>query len=476
MASYGINAWRKYFAGRDVETTLKEDAKVYDDESTKTVSSILKKGSSIFVPKESKWIDSSKRILVTYDKNKKGFIPFSTINKPLGKKSSNAGLKPSDIKPKIVDIWLDPEEIVKNTKTYVSNLEITDEEKDIIYKLLDKTIENHNQLIDITGLDPEVIPSEFLEILTSVKLVKLLRNGDRNIKKILGLKNIDVSKSKLKIMIPEIANTRLFDYYVSISASNNPTDAVIRVSVKSKIKSKTTNTIKFKDAFKNQQEIDRWYNSLVSSQRSKQDGQKIVAESAVEVPKGKALMYPTSALANLMDKRISLVRIAIDKFKIPNNYRQTTFESAIKTLGRNIASLKRNEHLSDVLKGDELDQFTNFMKANLIKKDDSPVDEISVENASFMCEKILVRVAQEDLKSHDGGLNFYHMFYTQILEEQAIAYAIARKIGGKSNLRLKYDYYSLVNWEQEYGDWVTLRSKNSIGSFKDTLGMDPLER
>ena len=64
------------------------------------------------------------------------------------------------------------------------------------------------------------------------------------------------------------------------------------------------------------------------------------------------------------------------------------------------------------------------------------------------------------------------MFYSQILESRQIAYAMAKKVGGKQNLKIKYEYYSLVNWKQEYGDWVALRSKNLINNLNDTLGMD----
>jgi len=476
MATSGKAAWDKHFAGKDVETTIKENAQVYDATGKKVLAT-LPKNSSIFIPKTSTW---SPLISIVYDNKKNGLIPFAKINKPVSKKSSAqvkaAGLKPSDVTPTIVDVWLEPEEIIQNTKKYVNSISIGDIEKETLNNLLDKTIQTQNQQIDITGLDPEIVPSEFFEILTSVKLVMLLRNNDMKIKKILGVKGMNLSKSKMKIMIPQQANMPLLDYYVSISASNNPNDAAMRISVKSKVKGKSTNTIKFKDAFDSQQEIDNWYKSIITSERSKQIGQKIVAESAVNAPKGKALLYPTIAVSELLSKRSDLIKAAIGKFKKPDKFNQATFEAAIKKLARSINSSDKKDQLDTVLDGEQLTQFTRFMMMNLRDANDNPVANISIGNASFMCEKILVRAAQEDMKSVRGGLNFYRMFYSQILENRQIAYAIARKVGSKKNLQLKYDYYSLVNWEQEYGDWVTLRSKNLINNLNDTLGMDPVER
>ena len=148
------------------------------------------------------------------------------------------------------------------------------------------------------------------------------------------------------------------------------------------------------------------------------------------------------------------------------------FEAAIKKLAENISKLDKQKPLDTILEGKQLIEYTRFMKANLRDKQGNSVSNLSIGNGSFMCEKILARAAQRDLQSVGGGLNFYEMFYSQILESRQIAYAMAKKVGGKQNLKIKYEYYSLVNWKQEYGDWVALRSKNLINNLNDTLGMD----
>jgi hypothetical protein len=467
MASSGEAAWKKYFQGKEVKTTVKDTAPVFDVKGNKTSKKLLKDTSIVVLPSNA----YSSLTRIKFDENKEGLISFSNINKPHA--TDKKGLKPSDIVPKIVDLWLEPEQIVTNTKKYINNIQIGKTDKETLFALLDKTVKSSNQEIDITGLDPEIAPSEFFEILTSIKLSMLMRNNDTKIRKILGIpKNMNLSRLKIKIMIPEKANMPLLDYYISISASNKPEDLQMKISVKSKVKGKDTNTIKFKDAFNNQQEIDAWYKAITSSNKKSQIGQKVVAESAVNSPKGKALMFPVVAIAELFSIRKDIVMAAINEFTKPSGFDARQFEAAVKKLAKNINTLDKQKPLDSILEGKQLAEYTRFMKANLRDKQGNPVSNLSIGNGSFMCEKILARAAQKDLQSVGGGLNFYEMFYSQILESRQIAYAMAKKVGGKQNLKIKYEYYSLVNWKQEYGEWVALRSKNLINNLNDTLGMD----
>ena len=60
------------------------------------------------------------------------------------------------------------------------------------------------------------------------------------------------------------------------------------------------------------------------------------------------------------------------------------------------------------------------------------------------------------------------MFYDQVLTQKSIAYAVS-SVTGKT---LNYNFYSLVNFEQEYASWLALRSKNSPNAPNDVIGID----
>ena len=469
MASSGEDAWKKYFKGKgDVTTTLKDKSNLYDDVTGKSLSKFLEKGTEIIVlsskvyetPVRIKYKASGKFVTVR--------APFNNIQKPIeSAKTGKSKLKPKDIVPSIVDEWLTPDEIVDNVKKYLKTLMLPEKDKEAMFMLLDLTVKDSEQSINVGNLDKNLVPSEFFEILTSIKLAVLMRSNNVKIRKIFGVPmGMDLSKSKIKIMIPKKANMPLLDYYISVSLTNKPDDKVMKVSVKSKVASASTNTIKFNDAFSDDAELKTWYNN---TDKREQKGQMAVADSAINAPKGKALMYPITALSKLFDIRKDLVKASINEFRKPEGFNMINFEAAVKVLAKNMQNLNRKNKIETVVKSDkQLNEMIRFMKANLFQKGGKVITDLTIENASFMCEKIVSKATQKELQGVGGGMNFYQLFYDQILKSREIAYAVADKSGSTIN----YKYYSKINWKSEYINWVSLRSKNLINNLNDTLGMD----
>lgn len=464
MASSGEAAWVKYFKGKgDISTTLSADSNLYDDVTGRSLSKTLKKGTEITFLGSTVYETPCRIKFKQNDKIVSARVPFNNVQKPL-KAGVKAKLKPSDISPDIVDVWLTPQEIVSNVKQYLKTIKLPEEDLDAMHMLLDLTVKDTLGSINVGKMNKNLVPSEFYEILTSIKLAVLLRSNDAKIRKVLGVpKKMDLSKAKIKIMIPKKANMPLLDYYISVSAGNNPEERIMKISVKSKVASSSTNTVKFNDAFKSPREIDSWYKSVID--KKDQIGQKVIANSAVSAPKGKALIYPITALAELFDVKRDLIRKSMSTFKTPEKFNMREFESAIKTLARNISKLNRKDNLDSVIKShNQYNELKRFMQENLYQKGNSQITDFTVENGSFLCEKIISKATSESLK----GMNFYQMFYDQILVEREIAYAVADKSGSSIN----YKYYSKINWTAEYHNWIELRSKNLINNLNDTLGMD----
>ena len=470
MASTGQQAWLKHFKGKgDITTTVSEDSNLYDDTTGRSLSKQIKKGTEI-VYLDCKVYETPARIKYKVNGRYANVrIPFNNIQKPLkSDKITKSGLKPKDVSPSIVDEWLTPVEIVNNVKKYIKGISISDEDRDAMNNLLDLTVKDASSSIDVGKMDKNLVPSEFYEILTSVKLAVLMRSNDPKIRKVLGVpKKMDLSKCKIKIMIPKAANMPLLDYYISVAIGNDPKEKVMKISVKSKVASSSTNTVKFNDAFKDQSEVLDWYNTILN--KKQEIGQKVVAESAINAPSGKALLYPIAALDKLFDVRKELVSASMKRFRKPEGFDTKLFRAAVATLARNMRTLVKKNTLNTVINSDQqLNALIDFMKINLMQKGNKPITDFTIENASFMCEKIIVKASQEELSSVGGGMNFYQMFYDQILKKREIAYAVADKTGN----RINYKFYSKVNWQAEYSNWISLRSKNLINNLNDTLGMD----
>lgn len=381
--------------------------------------------------------------------------------------TGKAKFKPSDIKPSIVNDWLDAYDIVDNVKKYIKSVDLeATVEKEILY-LLDETAKDTRTKIPF-DIPKDLIPAEFYEVLTSVKLAILLKKNDADIRKILGIpKDMDLKRSKVKIYIPQKANFPLIDYYISITATEKKSEeSALRISVKSKVKSPKANTVKFKDVFSNKKDITDWYNSLNSQLKQKQKGPKIVAESALDVYNsytGKAVFgIPIMSVLNLIrDDRTNITRIIND---ILNNVITVQeFENILKTIEKNLSKVGNNTEMS-TFDNDIGVAASKVIQSTMSKVGGTPVKN-TVYNMAYLCEKILVSASKQTSSTKH---NYYQMFYDQVLTQKSIAYAVS-SVTGKT---LNYNFYSLVNFEQEYASWLALRSKNSPNAPNDVIGID----
>jgi hypothetical protein len=401
-----------------------------------------------------------------------GAVKISGVEIKVKGKKASAGptgdtkFKPSDIVPSIVDVWLQPSEIVDNVKKYINSQTMDKSLKDQIIKLLELTAKDQNTTIPF-DVDKKAVPSEFFEVLTSVKLAVLLRGNDARTRKILGIpKNMDLTKSKIKIYIPKKANMPLLDYFISITTNENKDEeSSLKISVKSKVSSPKSNTVKFKDAFQSTKEVDEWYKNVADKRNNA--GQKIIAESSIKTVtggmRGKEMLYPLLAMEKLFKDQSKISNVIKSKFAKSENI--PNLKNGLQKIVRHFGSVSRQTLLKEVPEIEALDivKISEMMKANLPTR--GAELRYDVGNLSLLCEKIL-----EDSSKPQSATkyNFYQLFFDQVLIKKKLAYAVASR-DGKT---LKYNFYSLVNFTQEYKSWIELRTKNSVNQLNDALGMD----
>lgn len=381
-------------------------------------------------------------------------------------------LKPTDITPSIVNKWLTPNEMVKNVLTYINNADGFDKKfQEKLVKLV-KDTENSQGLTVQYEHGGDKVQSEFFEVLTAIKLSVLLRAGDHKMKQVLGIpKTRDLSHAKIKIYLPVKSNFPLVDYELSVSASENKTgEKPIRISVKSKVESPRTNTVKFPDTFSNVQEVDKWYSRVpAGAMKKEQEVPMITARAALETKaSGNLGMYPIRVMNKLI-KRSEMQRLIRAEFLPKKIQSLDFFKVALSKADTYFGALTRKTSLGGAPFTFDTEQreYLNAFMVNVLRANKAP--GFTAENLAITCDKILMRATNETLKA--PGYNFYQLFYDQVLLDREIAYAVADLPKGGSKT-LKYSFYSKVNFAKEYKDWIGLRTKNSADQLNDSLGMD----
>lgn len=400
---------------------------------------------------------------------KTGAVKMGNIEVQVKGKAQHAkpAFKPIDINPKIVNIWLDSNTMKNNVLTYVAKLDIPEGEKASIVKLVTETAKNTSLRMPLTDINPTLVPSEFYEILTALKMAVCLEANNKTIKTILGIPQPhDTSRDKIKIKIPLQANFPLVDYFITLS-DNLDDDSAIKISVKSKITSPKANTVKFKDMFDSKRSPAQWWDDLNSADKSKQKGQLLIAQGvmrAYEIGAGRTNpRAPILALLNLIaSDRTKIEPVLMQKFAIRNTPLMKSLLEKInlgmsqtRTPNPDLGSSEFNLNANEKQLADEIIK-------NNIKLNDVPSNLVPF---CYVCEKIVVESSRPTSASK---YNFYQMFYDEVLSRQHVAYAVSTVSGGNLN----YNFYTLVNWAKEYHDWIALRTKNSPGGLNDVMGLD----
>jgi hypothetical protein len=425
-------------------------------------------------------------------------------------KEGSIKLKPSNIVPSIVGQWITPEDMAKNVQTYIKKIKAPKPLADQINMLLKESLTTERSFFIDGEVDEILVPAEFFEVLTAIKMAILLRNNETELKSV--LKFLDKSKkidykfsasSPLKINIPKKSNYPLTDYEISFKPDNYK--ETVKVSVKSKVKSDNTNTLKLNQVFDSVTDVGHWYRSLNSSMKKQQYAQAQVAYAHLRYStqsklgkKGKAATkrsaaipptpaekyagkvkvgFPIDAVGHILQipyLKLDSVIMARSKFmdknikRTPNANEVKMFAIVCRRIPRIISKTSTDTNLDAI--------FTKKSEAKLLAtvinlvSTNNVVNKIPAEpnliNLGKYCEKILEWASKKS--SPTKLYNFYEMFHKKVLEERAICYAISDSKRHKSANGVKteviFKYETLINWDTM---WIGMRQKAG-----DSLGLD----
>ena len=433
-----------------------------------------------------KFIQKGKEVIKEKAMNFEFYLKYSSAKQKVNYTNM---LKPSGLG--VVDKWMSYKEmyitlvrfIRSNDFPFKAFPEITASYLDAVKK----AIESNNLTNTIRTNISADMPSEFLEILSSIKVAKMLSINDSKIKDTLGV--IDtVKKENVFIYIPSQANFALVDYFVSTNGIPNKQGDYggIRISVKSNLRGTISNTVKFGTIFKNESEVDGWYNSLDSRYKITQIAQQKTAAGAMKVSRGKGTNFGIIALYDILSdvnatgKRMKKDMLyffykgesglASEKFD--------TFMSCLKKISDSVNSVSKNENISKLKKLSDKDKiFLESFFNELVEKNKSKFgyfikpDKRNMVYFAYMCDKVLELSTQ---KTSASRTNYYKLFYDAVLcsgKNQAIlGYAVFKHIEDTNgNVVMNYGLYSKINFKTEYKKWISLRSKDTPGD--ESLGM-----
>lgn len=419
-------------------------------------------------------------------------------------------LKPSNITPSIVDGWLTPEVIAKNVQTYVRNNNLPKPISDQVNLLLKNSLTTDRSFLIDGDVDNVLVPAEFFEILTAIKMAVLLRNNETEIKTV--LKFLDKSKkidykfsnsSPLKIHIPKQSNYPLTDYEISFKPNNY--DETVKVSVKSKVKSDNTNTLKLNQIFSSVSDVGHWYRSLNASMKKEQFAQaqiafahlryasqsakgnmgkpatkkgSAVAPKSAEKYAGKVKVgFPIDAVGHILQiSSLGLDRVIMQRSVMSEGtLKRKPNAKEIKMLGivcrkvaRVISQAETKNHIDKILTKKSEQRMLNTM-VNLISSNNEVNNKPSYPdliNLGKYCEKILEWASKDT--SPTKLYNFYEMFHKKVLQERAICYAISDSKKHKTTKGIKteviFKFETMINWDKM---WIGMRKKDG-----DALGLD----
>jgi len=442
------------------------------------------------------------------NESSQGSIKFPNSKIIIEAKFTKTGLKPSDVSPSITNAWMKPEDMVKNVKKYIQTIDLDVKQKEQIEKFLDDTIGSTTKTVEVNG--EVLVPAEFFEILSAIKMAVLLRANDSRLKEVLNCEHLRFNKSSpLKIYIPQKANYPLTDYEISylpetkVSLDKQPT---FKISVKSKVKSAKANTVKFKDLFTSTGDVKNWFSTINSADRMEELGPATVASIAMKFyQRGEGQKKMDRVVIASAGEYYGKVKLLFGIFatltiiKMPALYSKVSASIKQKyeikgTNGTRKLNDKEIKEFADALdyvykklkygsynmstKLESLfdDKVESKKKYNLLKniistnkKSRTGLVEIDIKNLVLICESVLELTSR---KTSAAKFNYFRMFYDKVLLQKKIAYAVTSKEKkGTSNSEktvIKFSFYTNINWKQEYSDWIALRSKDE----KDMIGLD----
>lgn len=438
-------------------------------------------------------------------KNKKGIVVTEKIPvnvnlalKYAGKNESAKELK--EIKPSkidgLTDTWLTSDQFKNKVITYIDSKNFPS--KNLMVKEAYKGMVNDsykNQISDSPAIASD-LSSEFFEILSALKAARLLQENNPMIMKIFGIPVDRVDKTNVKIFIPQKANEPLTDYEICYDKTNPiyGEKGNLKISVKSKVRGSSAATVKMDTMFSDVADVDSWFNKLSSITKRNQTGQYNVAKSALTYKsKGKiTTLYPIRAIRSLF-ATILKGKVSSDFSSVVNHCNVNLFKKMCAAVDKKIsigAPAFRYIPIDDLITDAKLlKEAKTLIAYNLDSKtndylkllDKKPVKSgntylaegtkekypFTLNNFAYICEKVVVKTSKKDSNTK---LNFYKMFYDNVLTKREVAYSVS-ELKGTDEVRLHYGFYSKYNFGI-YKKWIALRSKNYAFNMQDAMGMD----
>lgn len=404
-------------------------------------------------------------------------------------------LKPSKIDG-LTDVWLSPEQFKNKVITYIDSKSFPS--KNLMVKEAYKAMVNDsfkNQVRDSASIASD-LSSEFFEVLSALKAARLLQANNPMIMKVFGIPVDSVEARKVKIYIPQKANEPLTDYEICYD-KDHPSygeNGNLKISVKSKVRGSSAATVKFDTMFSDISEVNAWFNKLSSTIKRKQVGQFNVAKSALFYKNlGKiTTLYPIRAVKILLASVLA-GKVTSDFSTVINHGNINSFKKMCKEIDKKVTSgmasvryIPIDDLITDkkILKESKIfiaynldknpNQYIKLLDKKPVKSGNTYLAEgtqekypFSLNNFALICERVVVETSKERSSTK---LNFYKMFYDNVLTKREVAYSVL-SLKGTDEVKLEYGFYSRYNFNQ-YKKWIALRSKNYAFNMQDALGMD----
>jgi len=428
-------------------------------------------------------------------------------------------LKPNHISG-VTDAWLTPEELYKKTlggckdcyQTSISEI-LQALCKGLTPLTGSHTSQLYTQVSNYPLKKGEPVPSEMFELFSAIILAKHIKESANNknapIRQLLYLDHLSYDPQQVYIYIPSSANFPLVDFFISLNSNGKPTGIPtptntknsLRISVKSLVGSSSTNVIGFGPMFNVSGSGTTHFDAYAKTKTGINKPETLVAKAAVKNATGGNLQqYPIAAAALLSDKTFlsTLAAEGASQLSIPakKGKNRRTKKTAIQLISSTcqilkkvvssdkaeprllaaMTSNKKEDNFGDAFTDKEqnkVDILKDFIDASYLNavgpNDPAFPPKYTFVVLSYCLERIFVAAS----KKKTGNLNFFSMFFAQVLRRQKVGYAVTTSRKVKDGVNIQTSFYTDKNFKN-FTEWVLMRTKNSTRprGIKQSLGLD----
>jgi len=430
MASSGITAWNKYFSQhKTIETRMKSDASLYDENGTSSAGKIKKNEVVTFI-NEGKY---EAKALINYN-GKQFRTSFNSLHKPVAKTKATVDVKPQsfgisestkytpdNLRDIIQKGIVEREDLSPDQKVYLENMLLWHSEGNLIS---DQELKESFERVKKETTFVNRVKTDFSEALGPFALISY-----DLLEKCCKLKyNMALNT---KAWFPDLPNYPLMDYGIVTGTGNN--EKMIVVSHKAKPGS--TNVVKPKDVLellgKQKPVLNKWKSTHQYKLL------KILDENPILIGGVAAAFYIVDNFSSAKNKYKGIDRKAVNDFMSKgNNYDQKLWTTFIAN-NETIANLKK-ENKPAVAKG-----------------------KVTADAIRYACEKI---VEKETVKG--SSIPMTSIFVDAIKNQ--VYYSIFKQ--GSDGIP---SWYLEKDTDFEENDTIFLRTKNSSTKGQDKMGFQP---